>query len=458
MIFLRLKRYINIIILATLTGCIVFPGIGHGVASWAAADGAAPQGGTGDRFAGPGSNLEALKVKYYLAPREDRIGVLEEIREPGTGESLQSIVDLLKYPDMEVRREAVYVLKQWEDDGYLAVFRGMEDPEISGQCESIFVEMGVSILPFLMEMLEDPDPESRGRSAYLMGIIGDGSAVGPLYSKLQDPDRNVRIHVIQALSSLGDDRSLEGILGLFETADVALADFVVKAVQKFGQKAAVSLRAALGSDSVRVRSRAALALGGLRLTENLPDLRKALSDPYPAVRRGVVKALDSYHDMSALEGLLSALMDPDLVVQDYATTSLARLHPDSYPYVRDRVSNSDPIVRKNAIITLRKMGDLKAVPDIIAALEDPDPNVRMFAVTALIQFKDPRAIHPVITMLKKDEEIGWLASFAFMEIGGDSVDELLLATGDDSFCLTRNLIILQMGDRALDTLHRRALS
>jgi HEAT repeat protein len=414
-------------------------------------------GGADSQSFGVESKLEVFKKRYYLATIEDRIGVLEEIRERGTSECLQFIVSLLKYPDLEVRREAAHVLKKWDNKGRMALFEGMEDPEIYRQCESIFMEIGARALPFLTEMLKDPDPGFRSRAAYLMGIIGDPTAVGPLYSRLQDPDRNVRIQIIQALCCLGDERSLEGILGLFETADLALADFVMRAAERFGPKAAVPLRAALQSGSVRVRSRAALALGRLRLEESLPDLYAALQDQDPAVRRSVVKALDSYHDMSSLEGLLSALRDPDLLVQDYATTALANLHPDSYPYVRGGIRDPDPLVRKNAVIAMRKMGDERAVPEIIAALGDPDPDVRMFAVTALIQFKDPRAIRPLINRLKQDEEIGWLASFAFMEIGGESVDELLLATGDDSFCLTRNLIILQMGDRALETLHRRAL-
>ena len=60
--------------------------------------------------------------------------------------------------------------------------------------------------------------------------------------------------------------------------------------------------------------------------------------------------------------------------------------------------------------------------------------------------------------MQSDTELGWLISYAFMEIGESAVDELLKATGDDSFCLTRNLVILQMGDKAIDTLHQRALN
>jgi HEAT repeat protein len=238
--------------------------------------------------------------------------------------------------------------------------------------------------------------------------------------------------------------------------DVGLADFVLQAAEKFGVRAAPPLQAALKTGSVRIRSGAALALGRLRLPETLPYLFNALKDREVAVRRSTVKALDSFHHMSAVKGLFLALNDPDLEVQDYATTALARLNPDIYPVIMDRIKDPDPTVRKNVITTLRKIGDKRAVPVIINALDDPDINVRMFAVTALIELKDPRAIHGLISRMKSEDEMGWLISYAFLEIGEMAVDELLKATGDDSFCLTRNLVVLQMGDRAIDTLHEQA--
>jgi HEAT repeat protein len=413
-------------------------------------------GRTGHPSAGKQSELEILIRKYYLAMEEDRIQVLDQIRKLGTSAALGFNVELLKYPDMKVRREAVDILKRWGRPGYMAVFRGIDDPEINWLCESIFVELGPRATPFLVDLLDDPDPIFRGRAAYLLGSVRDPFSVGPLYKKLKDPDRDVRIQVIQALCDLGDERSLEGILQLLETEDVGLADFVMQAAEKFGSRSSGPLRAALKTESPRIRGGAAMALGRLRLPETLPDLFEALGDRDISVRRSVVKALDSYHHISAADGLLTALKDRDLEVQDYATSALARLHPDIHPILMGKVHDPNVRVRKNVITTLRKIGDPEAVPTIISALDDPDPNVRMFAVTALIEFKDPRAIRALIARLQTEDQLSWLISYAFIEIGAESVDELLKATGDDTFCMTRNLVILQMGDKAVDTLHERA--
>ena len=463
------KRYININVLAimrtahplflclVMLAALLWPGAGE---SWAAkATVGGTTGGTGRSghpSIGQQSQLEILKRRYYLSSEEERFTVLDEIRELGTKEALEFNLTLLRYPDIKVRREAVDALKRWGTVGYMAVFSGMEDTEISWLCESIFVELGPRVSSFLVEQLGHSDPNFRSRAAYLLGRIKDPLVIGPLYKHLKDPDRDVRIQVIQALCDLGDEKSLEGILDLFEVEDVGLADFVLQAAEKFGPRAAPPLQAALKTGSVRIRSGAALALGRLRLPETLPYLINALKDREVAVRRSTVKALDSFHHLSASEGLFLALNDPDLEVQDYATTALARLHPDIYPALTDRLRDPDPAVRKNVITTLRKIGDTKAVPSIITALDDPDVNVRMFAVTALVEFKDPRSIHGLIARMQSEDELGWLISYAFMEIGEVAVDELLKATGDDSFCLTRNLVILQMGDSAMSTLHERA--
>jgi len=456
--FLAIIRCVPLLVMCVvvLTSSLLFD-TGKGWAAKATVGGTT--GGTGrvgHPSIGQQSGLEILKRRYYLASEEDRFQVLDEIRKLGTDEALAFNLELLKYPDIKVRREAVDALKRWGTVGYLAVFRGMDDTEINWLCESIFVELGPRASPFLVEQLVHRDPNFRSRAAYLLGRIKDPLAIGPLYKRLKDPDRDVRIQVIQALCDLGDERSLEGILELFEMEDVGLADFVLQAAEKFGARAAPPLQAALKTGSVRIKSGAALALGRLRLPETLPSLFNALGDREVAVRRSTVKALDSFHHISAAEGLFFALNDQDLEVQDYATTALARLNPDTFPALMGRIKDPDPTVRKNVITTLRKIGDKRAVPAIISALDDPDVNVRMFAVTALIEFKDPRAINGLIARMKSEEEMGWLISYAFMEIGEVAVDELLKASGDDSFCLTRNLVILQMGDRALNTLHEQA--
>lgn len=58
-------------------------------------------------------------------------------------------------------------------------------------------------------------------------------------------------------------------------------------------------------------------------------------------------------------------------------------------------------VRRAAVMNLGQMGDRRAVPPLLAALNDMDPQLQNFAVRSLAKLKDPRAIEPLIVLANK---------------------------------------------------------
>lgn len=402
--------------------------------------------------------LEKLKRSYYLAEESARPAVLDEIRGLGTKRALAFTVNLLRYPDVKVRLEAAASIRRWGPAGYDAAFAGLENPEISWMCESIFADLGTAATGYLLEKLQDRMPSIRARAAYVLGVTGDPAAAESLVACLKDPSREVRVQAIQALSGIRSEESLPKLLELFEEDDVELSEYILMAVEQFGWRAAGVLELSLDSKSETLRAGAAMGLGRIKLAETIPLLIKALDDPSPMVRASAVRALGQFRDMRAAEGIIKAFSDPDKEVQEYASSSLAGFAPDIVPVLIKELGAENPVVRRNVVSTLRKTGDKRALWPIVQMLNDTDRTVRMYAVTALMQFKDPSTIGPMIERLKKEKEIQWLISYAFMELGAEAADKLLSAIGDDEFCYTRNLIILRMGDKALEVLHRRARS
>ncbi len=403
-------------------------------------------------------NLEQLKRSYYLAEEIERPDVLENIRSIGTDQALAFTFNLLRYPDVRVRLEAAASIRSWGPEGYDAAFSGLEDPEISWMCESIFADLGPAATGYLLKKLNSRLPSVRARAAYVLGITEDPTAVEKLLASLKDPSREVRIQAIQALSGIQSEESLPKLLELFEEDDVELSEYILLAVERFGWRALGVLELSLDSKSETLRAGAAMGLGRIKLPETIPLLLDALGDPSPMVRASAVRSLGQIKDMRAASGIVSALGDTDREVQDYASSALAGFVPDIVPVLIKELGSKDPVVRRNVISALRKTADKRALWSIIQMLNDPDRTVRMYAVTALIQFKDPSTIGTMIERLKKEKEIQWLISYAFMELGADAADELLASMGDEEFCYTRNLIVLRMGDKALDVLHRRAAS
>jgi len=325
-------------------------------------------------------------------------------------------------------------------------------------CESIFADLGPAATGYLLKKLNSRLPSVRARAAYVLGITEDPTAVEKLLASLKDPSREVRIQAIQALSGIQSEESLPKLLELFEEDDVELSEYILLAVERFGWRALGVLELSLDSKSETLRAGAAMGLGRIKLPETIPLLLEALGDPSPMVRASAVRSLGQIKDMRAASGIVSALGDTDREVQEYASSALAGFVPDIVPVLIKELGSKDPVVRRNVISALRKTADKRALWSIIQMLNDPDRTVRMYAVTALIQFKDPSTIGTMIERLKKEKEIQWLISYAFMELGADAADELLASMGDEEFCYTRNLIVLRMGDKALDVLHRRAAS
>ena len=63
-------------------------------------------------------------------------------------------------------------------------------------------------VPTLLKMLSSSNPNSRARSAFLLGQIGSKATIGALVNHLKDADQNVRLQCGIALACMGDLRGI----------------------------------------------------------------------------------------------------------------------------------------------------------------------------------------------------------------------------------------------------------
>ncbi len=64
------------------------------------------------------------------------------------------------------------------------------------------------------------------------------------------------------------------------------------------------------------------------------------------------------------------------------------------------LKDTDPSIRRQAVVALGDRRDRGATDEIIRALKDPDDDVRLDAVIALGKIGDARAVEPLIEKLK----------------------------------------------------------
>lgn len=115
-------------------------------------------------------------------------------------------------------------------------------------------------------------------------------------------------------------------------------------------------------------------------------------------------------------------------------------------------AGGDPDIRRALALTLGRIGDPAAVPELILSLEDPDIETQLYAAWALGAIGDRRAVGPVLSKLgQNDAAIRKMAAFALGEIGDPrAAPGLRIALQDRTADVTWNaaVALARMGDRS----------
>ena len=135
------------------------------------------------------------------------------------------------------------------------------------------------------------------------------------------------------------------------------------------------------------------------------DIRKIYDDAKtddPRIRQYLSMVLGNLGDRRATPLLVDALNDQFPETRIYAALALGRLHdPAAVPPLVKTFSSDEHDVRKAAAYALGEIGDPRAVEPLVAALNDPIADVRYNAAIALARFGDSRAIGVIREMLDR---------------------------------------------------------
>jgi HEAT repeat protein len=161
-------------------------------------------------------------------------------------------------------------------------------------------------------------------------------------------------------------------------------------------------RAGVADDDPTVRVTGLGALDRLGVLTG-DDLRTALADPTPPVRRRACELAAKVPDVD----LAPSLADPDPSVVEMAAWSVGeRRDAAAVPALIELASSAsghrDPLCREAAVAALGAIGDHAGLAAVIAALEDK-PAIRRRAAVALAAFDDP-AVEPALRRCLDDRD------------------------------------------------------
>jgi HEAT repeat protein len=215
------------------------------------------------------------------------------------------------------------------------------------------------VLPRLISLLKDPDPEQRRTAAQALGKIAYAKAVPALVEALRDSDPGVRRNAAWALGIIEPDEfDWSPVVALLFDPDPGVREAAGGALSLTGANhaAAEFLQERLRDPGVSndTKRLGALALGSMAIKSDVGFLIKMLQDRDPRVRRWAVVALGEMADQKTVA-----------------------------PLSRVLTKDPDPGVRIEAAFRLGKFGGEAARPALTAALKDANADVRRLADAAL---------------------------------------------------------------------------
>ena len=137
--------------------------------------------------------------------------------------------------------------------------------------------------------------------------------------------------------------------------------------------------------SIQEKCAAIADLEEMDAKEALPVLLESLDYPDAGVRANIASALGELGDKSVGAPLLTLLKDSDSLVRIKAAESLGLLNYVEGIDLLAQVlhADNDPLVRLHAAEALRMVKNIKALPHLIKALDDPDKRVRAYAADSI---------------------------------------------------------------------------
>ena len=235
--------------------------------------------------------------------------------------------------------------------------------------------------PALVQLLNDPEDEVRGKTATALGRIGDRRAIGYLLDQLiTDPAPFVRVRIAASLGQFGGPEVVDRLVRALGDSAWWVRMRSVQALEQIGAGAEGPLLVALDDPDSEIRVRAAVALERLGVPDNLVRMIES-GERVPEAYETLVKLAAT----GAHEFLAELIFHPSRQVRAAVVTAIgqAQRRDLAHEVVQVASADSEPSLRTLAFGTLRSLGLREALPAAISGVTDSDQRVRSAAVELL---------------------------------------------------------------------------
>ncbi len=389
-----------------------------------------------------------LAEQLASADEAVRLRAAQQLADEEGGEPAKKLMGALGDESWRVRRAAVDGLAQQAGAAEAAeLLRALREehrnPGVLNSALQVLALSGIDAIAPLAEFLSDEDTDLRIYAAHALGDQHDPRAVPALIGALADQNANVRYHAIEALSKLRAADAVDALTGLAESRDFFLAFPALDALTAIGETRIAPRLVPLLEDEL-LRTPAADALGQLGDEEVVAPLAALLNTP-GAPARVIAQSLATLFNRfqtAYQEGVYIADLARGAIDRTGVQNLIAALDAANGDELRDlvlvlgwlegeRIERAlVPLLgrataRKEVVEALVRYG--KRVTDLlIEQLDAEDVETRKAAIVALGRIGDARAVPALVAAINRDDESIIPVAGALGKIGDRRAFEALL--------------------------------
>lgn len=335
-----------------------------------------------------------LNAAYQLEARE-KTAVFKMIRDKATEEILPELLARTGGRDHVARIHVIQIISKFNT------------PEV---------------LQTLEELLKDGNRQIRAAALLALGEMSVTPNIQLVASLLLDADIDVQTKAMELLIKLRDPETCKHLVGVLKDESEYSRRAAVEVLNELAEPDTIKyLLDAIGDSDWWVRSRACDALATIGGPKVLQAVMQLIGDKDENIRRSAIEILNQTKDQNAVQHLIEATHDTDWWVSERAVDALAAIgNRDAVPRLIEML-DENPKALPAVLKALGKLGDPRSLTRIISILNRPEPEVISAAIGALAMLVDDSNVDRISTQIQPMMAAG---NQAIAEAARDFADQI----------------------------------
>ncbi|MBA3872421.1 MAG: HEAT repeat domain-containing protein [Anaerolineae bacterium] len=321
-------------------------------------------------------------------------------------EVMEVLIKELGNEDFSVRKDAGFALAELVgEDAKAELVKALSNDRWQARAEAaseLWHYKDPQLTQYLVLLLHDSELPVRLAAASSLSMMSDPASVPHLIAAIEDSKRNMFDDASEALYMIAEEHEIPELFPYLKSENVQLRIAAAYALGAKGGKDAVRglidlVEVGISGDKPEYeRARDQLQLIGEPAVEALIEV---LDKRDEVLSQLAIEVLAPIGDLRALPHIIAAMSDEDDQIYETATWGASEFGKAAIPLLLDLLKSENPRLRGNAADALGKIQDARVIENLAVLLNDEDAEVRRKLLFALYDLGDVSAVHYLLPLL-----------------------------------------------------------